>query len=60
LDQTQIVVECGLATILQAFDWFPRPGVKLENMNMMEAIGLTCPIAEALVAIAKPYLPPNV
>ncbi len=27
LDQAQIVVECDLATILQAFDWFPQLGV---------------------------------
>ncbi len=56
LDLAQHMVQYGLATILHAFDSFPQPGIKLEDMNMMETLGALCPKAEPLVAIAKPRL----
>jgi hypothetical protein len=50
------MVQYSLATILHAFDWFAQPGIKLEDMNMMETFGAICPKAEPLIVIAKPRL----
>jgi cytochrome P450 len=60
LNLGQLMVQCGLATILHAFDWSPPPNVKPKDMNMIEAFGLATPLAEPLVVIAKPRLPPQV
>jgi coumaroylquinate(coumaroylshikimate) 3'-monooxygenase len=54
------MVQYSLATILHAFDWFPQPGIKPEDMNMMETFGSICPKAEPLVAIAKLRLPTQI
>lgn len=54
LDLAQIMVQCGLAIALQAFDWSSQPRVKSEDMNMMEVFGLTCPVVEALGVNTKP------
>jgi cytochrome P450 len=56
LDLAEHMVQCGLATILHAFDWSPQPGIKLEDMNILETFGAICPKDEPLVAIAKPCL----
>jgi len=56
LDLAQLMVQYSLATILHAFDWFAQPGIKPEDMNMMETFGAICPKAQPLVAIAKPRL----
>jgi coumaroylquinate(coumaroylshikimate) 3'-monooxygenase len=60
LDLAQLMVQHSLATILHVFDWFPQPGIKLEDMNMMETSGAVCSKAEELVAIAKPRLPSQI
>jgi cytochrome P450 len=60
LNLGQLMVQCGLATILHAFDWSPPPNVKPKDMNMIEASGLATPLVEPLVVIAKPRLPPQV
>jgi coumaroylquinate(coumaroylshikimate) 3'-monooxygenase len=57
LDLAQLMVQCGLATILHAFDLFLKPNVKLEDMNMMEDVGATSPLVEPLIVVAKPHLP---
>jgi cytochrome P450 len=51
-----VVVQLGIATLVQAFDWRPRPGVAPESMNMMERLQADGPIAESLVAVATPRL----
>lgn len=51
-----VVVQLGIATLVQAFDWRPRPGVVAEDMNMMERLQADGPIAETLVAVATPRL----
>jgi len=56
----QRMVQYSLATILHAFDWFPQPGIKPEDMNMMETFGSICPKVEPLVAIAKLRLPTQI
>ncbi len=57
LDLAQLMVQCGLATILHAFDWSLKPNVKLEDVNMMEDVGATSPLVEPLIVVAKPRLP---
>ncbi|CAK9869232.1 unnamed protein product [Sphagnum jensenii] len=47
--------------LLHAFEWSPQPGVKPNDMNVMEGINgfISMPI-EPLVAVAKPCLPTQV
>ena len=56
MNLANFVVQLGLATLVQAFDWSPRPGVDPKSMNMMEMLHTDAPIAESLVAVAKPRL----
>jgi len=51
-----LMVQLGIATLVQAFDWSPRPGVDPESMNMMERLQADGPIAESLVAVPTPRL----
>jgi cytochrome P450 len=60
-DIAQFMVQYGLVVILHAFDWFPQPGVKPKDMNVMEDInGFIFTLVEPLVAVAKPHLPTQV
>lgn len=51
-----VTVQFGLASLVQAFDWSPAPGVDPKSMNMEETFRSEGPIAEELVAVATPRL----
>jgi cytochrome P450 len=60
MDLSQHMMYCGLATLIQAFDWSPQLGVKPKDMNMMEGnIGALVVKDDPLIVIAKPRLPPQ-
>jgi hypothetical protein len=60
MDLAQHMMYCGLATLIQAFDWSPQLGVKPKDMNMMEGnIGALVVKDDPLIVIAKPRLPPQ-
>jgi cytochrome P450 len=60
LDLAQLMVQCGLATCLHAFEWSPQPGSKPKDMDMTEAFGTIVQIAKPLVVVAKPRLSPQI
>ena len=51
-----MTVQFGLATLVQAFDWSPPPGVDHKSMSMVEMFRSEGPIAESVVAVATPRL----
>lgn len=59
MNLAQLMVQCGLAALLHAFDWSRAPGLRAEDMSMLESFGGACPIAEPLVAVAKPRVSMN-
>nr|BBM89984.1 pimaradiene oxidase 1 [Calohypnum plumiforme] len=60
MNLAQLMVQCGLAALLHAFDWSPAPGIKPEDMSMLESFGGACPIAEPLLVVAKPRVSTDV
>jgi cytochrome P450 len=59
LELGQLMMHCGLTTLIQAFDWSPQLGVKPEDLNMKELFKGFCVKADPLIVIAKPRLPPQ-
>jgi len=57
LELGQLMMHCGLTTLLQAFDWSPQVGVKPEDLNMKEFYKGFCVKADPLIVVAKPRLP---
>ncbi|KAH0461704.1 hypothetical protein IEQ34_009279 [Dendrobium chrysotoxum] len=49
-----VIVELALANLLHCFDWSIPNGMKAEDINMEEAIGVTTHKKEALCLVAKP------
>ncbi|KAI0512265.1 hypothetical protein KFK09_012904 [Dendrobium nobile] len=49
-----VIVELALANLLHCFDWSIPNGMKAEDINMEEAIGVTIHKKEALCLVAKP------
>lgn len=50
-------VETGLAQLLHSFDWELPPGIRAKDLDMTEVFGITMHRKDALMAVAKPYLP---
>ncbi|PKU64259.1 Cytochrome P450 71A9 [Dendrobium catenatum] len=51
---TMVIVELALANLLHCFDWSIPNGIKAEDINMEEAIGVARHKKEALCLVAKP------
>jgi cytochrome P450 len=51
-----ITMQFGLATLVQAFDWSPAPGVDHKSMTMVERYQADGPIAEPVIAVVTPRL----
>ncbi|KAI0512268.1 hypothetical protein KFK09_012907 [Dendrobium nobile] len=49
-----VIVELALANLLHCFDWSIPNGIKAEDINMEEAIGIARHKKEALCLVAKP------
>ncbi|KAH0461702.1 hypothetical protein IEQ34_009277 [Dendrobium chrysotoxum] len=49
-----VIVELVLANLLHCFDWSIPNGMKAEDINMEEAIGVTTHKKEVLCLVAKP------
>ncbi|XP_024531366.1 cytochrome P450 703A2 isoform X1 [Selaginella moellendorffii] len=52
----QSMLLLGLGRLLHGFDWFPPPGTSREDIDVMEAYGLTTPPRTPLRAVAKARL----
>lgn len=50
-------VEMCIASLIQAFQWSLPEGVQPKDIDMMETLQLTIPMATPLLAIPKPRLP---